>query len=470
MFEHRKSYASGRFFYAKETENYFIDYIPGALNQLVITFENADQPKRPRLDGMREPWGADFLTRKGYSVLGIKPKRVDWYRGSDLHTFFRSNDFKIFISSFKQLILYGSSMGGYAAISFAEVCPDAIVIAFNPQSTLRTDLVPWETRYLEGREQDWTGDFADARRGATSAKTVYIAYDPLFDLDRKHVDRLKGANLVRLQMPLVGHVVMAWMGEAGILSTFIDEALAGTLDERRCQQLARERRNSKRYYIGMGLRTKSASVASTCVRKILVSGIPLHHQHDLKNLFIKHNLWDFLIDSEWTSAFIKLDEGILFAILKAASDRGFPDRALAISDRAIGQGNTGWQILVLAAECQYRLGHLPEGEALARRAIAKNPSIGNCHRILARILYDSGELQGALDAGKQGINVDPASALGWLDLGKYHQALGQLKSALNCVTRAKEISPKNQYILNRCDAIARMVASGEMAGEIRTLG
>lgn len=459
MFIHKKVYASGLNFFAIETDNYFIDYVPGALNQLVITFENADQPKRPRLDGTREPWGLNFLNRKGYSVLGIKPKIVDWYRGPDLHAFFRSYSFSVFISSFKKVILYGSSMGGFAALTFAEACPDATVVSFNPQSTLNSDLAPWETRYPEGRAQDWTGDFVDARRGAAHAKTVYVAYDPLFDLDRKHVDRLIETNLVRLKMPLVGHVIMGWMGEAGILSNFIDEAFAGTLTEKRCQQLARERRKSKRYYIGLGLRTRSTSVAYACARKLILSDLPPQHQNEFRTLIIKHKLWEGLKDIQWIAALIRLDQAILFTILKAASDCGFPGRALAICDRLINQHDAGWQILLLAAECQHRLGFLPEGKVLAQRAIAKNSLSGNCHRILARILYDLGEISGALEAGKQGIAVDPNSVLRWIDLAKFYEALGQPRAALDCISRAGAIDPNNQHLRQRSMALAKQVES-----------
>jgi hypothetical protein len=119
MFASSRKYANGETFVAHDLPHYFIDYIAGPLNQLVITFENADQPSRPRLDALREPWGAAALTRKGYSVLGIKPKAADWYRHPDLHEFFRSTALQTFLRSFKKIYLYGSSMGGYGALTFA---------------------------------------------------------------------------------------------------------------------------------------------------------------------------------------------------------------------------------------------------------------------------------------------------------------------------------------------------------------
>lgn len=459
MFDQKKTYESGISFYSLELENYFVDYIPGSIDCLVITFENADQPKRPRLDGTREPWGANFLTRKGYSILGIKPKRVDWYRGPDLHEFFRSQSFKIFTYGFKQVVLYGSSMGGFAALAFAEACVEATVIALNPQSTLSPHLAPWDTRYPEGSVQDWTGDFVDAQRGATCARRVYVAYDPLFDLDRKHIDRLTGANLVSLKMPLVGHVVISWMAEAGILANFVYEALSGSLDEDRCRELARQRRNSVRYYIGMGLRTKSPYVALRCVARILALGLTPYHVNDFVNVVIRHQLWKHLDKEGWRGQLINVDDGLLFIILKTVSDRGFADQALAICHLVMDIRSVNWQILVLAAECQHRLGHLSDGKALAHKAINANPSIGNCYRILARILHDMDDMLGAVVAGEKGVAIEPGSLLGWMDLAKYYGKSGEFQLALKCLRRSQSLDPQNSLISKRIEFLTSHLAA-----------
>lgn len=460
LFDYQSQYSSGISFFTKEIDNYFIDYIPGKLNQLIITFENADQPKKPRLDKMREAWGATFLTRKGFSVLGIKPKKVDWYRGADLHNFFRSHNFKIFISSFQQVILYGSSMGGFAALTFAEACPNAIVVAFNPQSTLHADLAPWETRYPEGTAQNWTGDFSDAYYGIKNAKKVYIAYDPLLDLDRKHVERLTGPNVTLFKMPLVGHIVMGWMGEAGILSTFLDDAFAGTLTESQCQQLARNRRKTARYYIVMGLRTRYTSVALACANKLLnFQHIPLHHQRDFKTLIFKHQLWKHILTDQWKNKLINLEKTILFNILKEASDHGFPNLALAICNYVIEQKKISWKILTLAAKCQHRLGNLSAGKKLAYQAIKESPSIGNCYRILARILHDMGDLLEAVKAATEGVHVDPNSPLGWKDLAKYYKELGQLQPALDSAKQAHNLVPYDKSVTVLIDSITKLIIS-----------
>jgi hypothetical protein len=180
-------YENGAKYSQCEIDNYFVDYVRVG-RRLFITFEGAgNAPVRPM--GARKPWGFDFLTSRGFSVLGVKPKRVDWYRGACLHTFFRSDVFADIISSHDKVYLYGGSMGGYAALTFAKAVHGCTVISINPQSTLDPELVPWETRWKVGQEQDWKGDFSDGAVGARCAQTVYVAYDPLLRADRKQIER-----------------------------------------------------------------------------------------------------------------------------------------------------------------------------------------------------------------------------------------------------------------------------------------
>lgn len=54
--------------------------------------------------------GGAWLTKRGYSVLGVKPKAVDRYRGTDLHAFLLSPGMQRFFAGFETVALHGGSM------------------------------------------------------------------------------------------------------------------------------------------------------------------------------------------------------------------------------------------------------------------------------------------------------------------------------------------------------------------------
>lgn len=445
MFSVKCKYANGKDFLSCDLPGYFIDYIPleGA-TKIVFTFENADQPSLPRPDGFREPWGGMWLHNRGYAVIGIKPKSVEWYRGQDLHEFFRSNDLQSLVGQYEQVYLYGSSMGGFAAMAFADAIPGATVIAYNPQSTLDPSLVPWDTRYKEGSSQDWSGDFADARIGASKAKTVFVAYDPLYNLDRKHIERLDQVNLIAFKMPLVGHVIAHYMSEVGILSAFVEEALAGTLSAQECSQMARNRRKTPRYYYCMGKRSRSIAVKEACLRNIakFQKILPLYQQNFME-LMVSIGAWHLLGDLEiqkWLSTF---EDKYLFAILKQASDNGYVGQALEVSQLAIASRKVSPPMLVLITECLWKLKRRQEAEAYGRLAVHSAPGYGNAYRILARILFSDKRATEARDVARSGVEVDGSSFLGWYDLASYNEAVGDFSDALIAVVQAAKLQPDN---------------------------
>ncbi len=231
--------------------------------KLFITFEPF-YPNNPL--GSKKPWGFDFLSQKrNHSLLGIKPKQGDWYRKIDLHIFFRSTEFKVFVSSFKKVILYGYSMGGFAALAFAEAIPDCSVIAISPQTTMDKKKVPWETRFPLAWKQNWEGDFYDGANCSNYAKQVTIIYDPFYKLDKLHVDRLSGNNIRLLKVPFSGHAIAKALVEMRIISKLIVHLTNNTLTDYEFYLLIKARKTIPRYFINLGLRTKNSTLKRYCI-------------------------------------------------------------------------------------------------------------------------------------------------------------------------------------------------------------
>lgn len=161
--------------------------------RLLVTFDNLSNVKDKSV--LRDPWAYKFARDMNVSHLGVMAHVADWYRDPDLIERFRALADSGFFEGYERVIFAGTSMGAFAAIAFASLVPGSHVVALNPQSTLDTDLVPWETRFWSGRRQDWSLPLSDAAALTGDIGRVNIFYDPYFEPDHKHVARFSGDNI-----------------------------------------------------------------------------------------------------------------------------------------------------------------------------------------------------------------------------------------------------------------------------------
>jgi hypothetical protein len=228
----------------KEVGEYQLDFTPEG-EDLVLSFDADDSSANPD----RLPWLYRPFRDQGLAVLGVKMKRADWFRGEALHDFFQSPDFRLLIGGYDRVLFTGSSMGGFAALTFST--PGSLVLAHNPQTNLDPALTPWDTRFPESRSLDWNGRFARAEDGARQAARVFVTYDPFDAIDSRHVDRLDPANLVRLKAPLLGTPLPGFLRRIGLLTELVPLALSGELTPEWWYGAIRKRRELARYHLLM---------------------------------------------------------------------------------------------------------------------------------------------------------------------------------------------------------------------------
>ncbi len=252
MFETVVALHSGRKVYQHRLDSVVIDFVPKG-RQLVITFEAARAVNDPYDDG-RDGWGMEALLGEGYSVMAVKPRADDWYRGADLHAFLSGAAFGAFARRFDSRLFYGSSMGGYAALALSAAVPGSMVFAIAPQTSQDPSIVPWDTRFRFRRGGTWDGDFADARDSTASARRVYVAYDPFEPCDRAHAQRLNGDNIEHLRVPFGGHPCAALLARQHILLPVIEHILRG--DRGFFPKLIRARRRDGLYIANLASRLR----------------------------------------------------------------------------------------------------------------------------------------------------------------------------------------------------------------------
>ncbi|MDA3856875.1 MAG: hypothetical protein PF480_01200, partial [Roseovarius sp.] len=155
-----------------EIADYTIDVLLRPARQLVVCFDHAgiaeNNPSRTR-----PGWGFRFV-RDHTEMAGIfvKLTRSHWFRPPGLWDVCTRLAETGFFGSYDSVMTYGGSMGGYAALAYADAFHAETVLSMNPQVTLSSALAPWETRFPQGQAQEWESFPQNAAQGCYRAKSV----------------------------------------------------------------------------------------------------------------------------------------------------------------------------------------------------------------------------------------------------------------------------------------------------------
>lgn len=217
--------------------------------QLVVSFDNLSDAGYPHPD--IEPWAAKFVRDNGWSHMGVYARGPSWYRDADLISFLEKLGDDGFFAKFDRVAMIGTSMGGFAALTFSSLCPGATVVALSPQSTLNTALVPWENRFAKGRARDWGLPYSDARTQMETLGQAYVVYDPFFEPDKRHVMRLPQDRITHLKGFGFGHKTAVVLRRMDQLKFVMREAIRGTLDQGTFGVVARARKDIYLYRLSM---------------------------------------------------------------------------------------------------------------------------------------------------------------------------------------------------------------------------
>ncbi len=170
-----------------------------------------------------------YWIKKGFSVLSFQNIENDWFNSLGVDEI---NDclLQFDLGSFSERILYGSSMGGFAAFAFSGIFNATKVIAFSPQFSIEKD---WDTRWrfsLKGSKHRHL--IENNRNSAINAKCLII-YDST-SLDRLHVSNICSVftNVQTFALPNTNHSPSVVLAELNLLDRIQDDFIYGnSLDE-----------------------------------------------------------------------------------------------------------------------------------------------------------------------------------------------------------------------------------------------
>ncbi len=233
--------------WSAEIDDYTVDVLLRPARQLVVCFDHAgiaeNNPKRTR-----PGWGFRFV-REHTDMAGIfvKPTRSHWFRPPGLHELCATLERTGFFRPYDGVMTYGGSMGGYAALAYADAFRADRVLSLNPQATLSAALVPWETRFPQGRAQEWDSFPQNAAQGCRTPARVVVAFDRRCAEDAAHVDLLDIPAMTELNIPFVGHGVPYHLRKMGLLERLFDDVAQDRFDIAQWRRLVRARRDLDDY-------------------------------------------------------------------------------------------------------------------------------------------------------------------------------------------------------------------------------
>lgn len=231
----------------RKSELHSLVFIKRPRPVLMITFDNLSNVSNK--SPMRQPWAYKFCKTHNISHLGIMANAGNWFRDQWLIDQMEELSADGFFEGYDRVVLSGTSMGAFAALTFAGLVPNAHVIAFNPQTTLDTKIVPWEERFRRGRNQDWSLPFSDAVIGAKTAEKISLFYDPYFEPDARQVARLDMHNITIFKCWYSSHKSTVFLNKIDALKRIMFAATFETLSTAEFYSLYRHRRYL-RWYAG----------------------------------------------------------------------------------------------------------------------------------------------------------------------------------------------------------------------------
>lgn len=149
-------------------------------------------------------FGERSFGKFGLDELHVIPRRNHWYNCAERNEALRH---AARFAGTRDVVTYGSSMGGYGAALFSALLGvPGIIIA--PQFSLSPDVAPFEVRWREDYARIAQFDSAAICRDAPA--TGFLFYDPFTKLDALQAGLFRGrANCAFVPCPFSGHATAA---------------------------------------------------------------------------------------------------------------------------------------------------------------------------------------------------------------------------------------------------------------------
>ncbi|WP_202743319.1 hypothetical protein [Acinetobacter calcoaceticus] len=221
-----------------EDEHIRAIFLPGDSNTLVLSFGDLIT----RASGLSIN-AEKSLIKYQYNIIGIMPKQKSWFPQASMIELAKT--ISPVLQGFKNIVGYGGSMGGYAAIKYSNLLNMNRVIAFVPQYSIDPTQVE-DRRYAEFFDAVANKDMQIQLPDVDAAREYVIVYDPYFSIDREHYLKIKELlpNLHTIHLPFTGHEALSVLASSSLLHDFIEHEF----DEIYFYQQVRKVKKQSKFY------------------------------------------------------------------------------------------------------------------------------------------------------------------------------------------------------------------------------
>ncbi|ENW84741.1 hypothetical protein F908_00343 [Acinetobacter sp. NIPH 284] len=258
-----------------EDEHIRVIFLKGSSDTLVVSFGDLIS----RAKGMSIN-AEKSLIKYQYNVIGIMPKQKSWFPQSSMLEMQRQ--IQPTLQQFEQIVGYGGSMGGYAAIKYSNLLNMHKIVAFVPQYSIDPDVVH-DRRYAEFFDASIHQNMQIQADEVDSSREYIIVYDPYYAEDKEHFLKIQPLlpKMHVIHLPFTGHEALSVLASSQLLNDFVEQPFEITYFYKRVREVKKQ---SKFYY-----------------RHVLDALLTRHHQALLR--ILQNN--NFELDERYFDAVLK---------------------------------------------------------------------------------------------------------------------------------------------------------------------
>ncbi|MBU1345480.1 MAG: alpha/beta hydrolase [Alphaproteobacteria bacterium] len=338
----------------------------------VVTFDNYGIGHGFDRPGFGQAW----LQSQNMSAIHVMGRAEDWYQYENIAEALEA--VRTAVAGTSRVITYGSSMGGYAAIRFADAVGAHAALALSPQYTLDPEIAAHDGRWSQDVQRIfWLKAFSGPLK---SRARIVLAYDP-WGLDGWHGRRI-GADVAAeaVRLPFTAHPVTSFLSEIGLLGELVVRVLDDTLDAPAFEREARRRRSTSGVYLGE------------------LAGLqPLHRQR------LALALGRRAVDASPSNHHARL------SLARLLLRGGEQDEALLLLEGLVADSNRAVTYLVDHGQALAMSGRTAEARVIVNEVLEQAGDVAHLHGWAAHTSWLNGDRQDARGLIRRALQLDPAN-------------------------------------------------------------